>query len=276
VAADLYIAEAGMTLRPQLFRVYGALRDRIAPGLLYSQRLYERRLAEILPPDADWLDLGCGHQVLPAWRGTAEAQLVARCRSVTGIDYDMPSLRTHRSVRRRVRGDISALPFADASFDLVTANMVVEHLDDPERQFREIARVLKPAGTFLLHTPNAYGYQTALSRVVPERLKGLLIRVLDSRSAADVFPTHYRANTDAAIADVGRRAGLSVARIQMVATDAVFAVVPPLAALELAAIRLTLSDRLRRYRSDIIATLEKPADAASGVRPADRVASICG
>jgi ubiquinone/menaquinone biosynthesis C-methylase UbiE len=246
-----------MIARAQLFRIYGALRDRIAPGLLYSQRLYERRLAEILPVGADWLDLGCGHQVLPSWRAAAETELVRRCRSVTGIDFDHPSLLKHRSVRRRVRGDIGALPFADSSFDFVTANMVVEHLDDPDRQFREISRVLRPGGTLVVHTPNLYGYQTAISRFVPEFMKGGLIRLLDSRSAADVFPTHYRANTDAAIAEVGRKAGLDVVKIQMVATDAVFAVIPPLAAIELAAIRATMTDRLRRFRSDIIATFQK-------------------
>jgi SAM-dependent methyltransferase len=263
VAAGLNTDEAGMSLRTQLYRVYGALRDRIAPGLLYSQRLYERRLDELLRPGADWLDLGCGHQVLPSWRGQAEAALVARCASVTGIDFDLPSLVRHRSVRRRVRGDIGALPFADGSFDVVTANMVVEHLDQPDRQFAEIARVLRPGGLLLLHTPNALGYQTRLSRLVPERVKGLLIRLLDSRPAADVFPTFYRANTDEALAGVGGRAGLAVVRMQLVATDAVFAVIPPLAALELAAIRLTLRPRLRRYRADIIATLQKPAPRAA-------------
>src|SRR5439155_7421146 len=174
---------------------------------------------------------------------------------------DLPSLQHHRSVRRLVRRDISALPFADRSFDLVTANMVVEHLGDPEQQFREVARVLRPGGSFLLHTPNALGYPTMLGRLVPERVKGPLIRALDSRTSSDVFPTHYRANTGRRVTEVAERAGLTVVGLKMVATDALFAVIPPLAAIELLTIRLLLTKPLRRFRSDIIAVLEKPKKA---------------
>src|SRR5437762_12878798 len=103
-----------MALRDKLFGIYGRLRDAIVPGLRYSQHFYERRLAEMLDPSVDWLDLGCGHHVLPLWREDAERKLVAGCRSVTGIDCDQPSLKRHRSIRRLVRGDIGALPFREA------------------------------------------------------------------------------------------------------------------------------------------------------------------
>ena len=219
-----------MLSRFKLFEIYGALRDRIAPGLRYSQHFYERHLAETVSPMLDWLDLGCGHRVLPDWRRSAEQEIVSRCRSVTGVDADLPALRKHRSIRRLVQGDITSLPFADASFDLVTANMVVEHLPCPETQFREVARVLRPGGMMLVHTPNALGYGTIMSRVVPGALKKIIIRVLDSRTSEDVFPAHYRANTRARLAGVAREAGLTLADTRMVATDALFAVVPPLAA----------------------------------------------
>src|SRR4051812_40974401 len=114
-----------MSIRPALFSIYGRLRDAIAPGLRYSQHFYEQQLAAAAAAESDWLDLGCGHRVLPEWRGAAERAIVARCRTVTGIDYDLPSLVKHRSMKRRVRGDIGSLPFKDGSFDLVTANMVV-------------------------------------------------------------------------------------------------------------------------------------------------------
>jgi SAM-dependent methyltransferase len=256
-----------MPLRSKLFDIYGRLRDAIVPGLRYSQHFYEQRLAGAVSKDVDWLDLGCGHRVLPEWRGAAEQGIVRGFGSGTGIDYDMPSLARHRSMRRLVRGDIASLPFRDGSFDLVTANMVVEHLADPERQFREIGRVLRPGGVFLLHTPNALGYSSMVGRLVPESVKHALIRVLDSRRPEDVFPTHYRANTPGRLDAVAAGAGLRLERCSLIATDAMFAVVPPLAAMELALIRVLLTRPMRRFRPNIIATLRKPAAAASARLP---------
>ena len=177
-----------MSFHVHLFDLYGRLRAAIVPTLRYAQDYYQRRLEDALASDVDWLDLGCGHRVLPEWRPDAERALVAKCRSVTGIDYDLPSLQQHRSFNRLVRGDIGALPFRDESFDLVTANMVVEHLANPAGQFAEIGRVLRPGGTLLLHTPNARGYRTILGRLVPEVLKRPLIWVLDTRPGARCFP----------------------------------------------------------------------------------------
>ena len=45
--------------------------------------------------------------------------------------------------------DAEALPFADASFDLVIGHAVLHHIPDLERAFREFARVLAPGGTLL-------------------------------------------------------------------------------------------------------------------------------
>jgi ubiquinone/menaquinone biosynthesis C-methylase UbiE len=255
-----------MPVRDHLFRIYGWLRDRIAPGLRYSQYFYERRLETLLRADVDWLDLGCGHHILPLWRGEAERALVERCRTVTGIDYDLTSLTRHRSVRRLVRGDISWLPYRDESFDVVTANMVVEHLRDPEEQFREIARVLRPGGLVLLHTPNLLGYSTVLNRLFPAWLKRTVIRTLDGRSPDDVFPTFYRANTARRLATVAESAGLPVDSVQMVGSDPMFAVIPPLAAIELVALRVLLTRPFRRFRIGIIAVLRKPANGAPVAR----------
>jgi ubiquinone/menaquinone biosynthesis C-methylase UbiE len=56
------------------------------------------------------------------------------------------------------------------SVDLVTANMVVEHAEDPAALFAEVDRVLRPGGSFLVHT-NSSGYTTRLTKLIPEGLR---------------------------------------------------------------------------------------------------------
>ncbi len=45
------------------------------------------------------------------------------------------------------------LPFTAASFDLVCAFDIVEHVDDDQTVLQEIARVLRPGGTFVVSIP---------------------------------------------------------------------------------------------------------------------------
>lgn len=53
------------------------------------------------------------------------------------------------------RVDLEQLPFDPASFDLVIANHVLEHVADDAAALREIARVLAPGGQAILQTPYA-------------------------------------------------------------------------------------------------------------------------
>ncbi len=239
------------------------MRKVVAPKLKHAQALYEEVLKENVGPETTWLDLGCGHQVLPFWREEEEKRLVGNCKMIVGMDYDLPSLRKHRSISRKLKGDITDLPFKDRSFDLVTANMVVEHLAAPDQQFKEVSRVLKPGGVFIFHTPNALGYPSIMTRLVPGVLKDKLIYLLDGREEEDIFDVHYKANTRKAIDSLSRAAGFGVAKIEMIVSDAVFAVVPPVALPELVSIRILMTKPFKSLRTNIIATLKKEPDEAA-------------
>jgi ubiquinone/menaquinone biosynthesis C-methylase UbiE len=76
---------------------------------------------------------------------------------IVGTDLSLTMLRR---ARRRLKSDrpslvvadLSALPFADESFDGITCGYVLEHLPDPAVGLAELARVLKPGGRMLLLT----------------------------------------------------------------------------------------------------------------------------
>jgi len=55
---------------------------------------------------------------------------------------------------RIVHGRGEALPWKDESFDLVTCQQVLEHVDDIELVIREMIRVTRPGGRLFVSTPN--------------------------------------------------------------------------------------------------------------------------
>jgi SAM-dependent methyltransferase len=63
-------------------------------------------------------------------------------------------------------GEITAPPFADGRFDLVTAFDVIEHVVDDRRVFAELTRVLKPGGRLIFSVPLHAAHWTAFDDCV--------------------------------------------------------------------------------------------------------------
>jgi SAM-dependent methyltransferase len=94
------------------------------------------------------LDVGTG-------RGDLAHGLQEMGYEVEALDID-PSLCEHPDLMPTQRDLMDGLPCDDASFDIVTATEVIEHMEDPFKVIREFHRVLRPGGVLLLTTPN-YG-----------------------------------------------------------------------------------------------------------------------
>ena len=137
--------------------IYWKTRALLVPELENSQVEYSRRVRAAIDEHHRWLDVGCGHGVLPAWLDRRQPPIDVAGKFAVGIDADRGALEKHNLFTRRVEGNGETLPFGDGSFDLITANMVLEHVRDPASLFKEVARVLGPGGLFLIHTPNARG-----------------------------------------------------------------------------------------------------------------------
>lgn len=80
------------------------------------------------------------------------------------------------------RGEITALPYADDRFDLVTAFDVIEHVENDGRVFCELTRVLKPDGYLIFSVPLYPAYWTTFDdyvgharRYEPAALQALLV-----------------------------------------------------------------------------------------------------
>jgi SAM-dependent methyltransferase len=245
--------------RSACHRLYRTARSIIAPQLKYSQTIYESVLDAYTGKGKDWMDLGCGHQLLPPWRHEQEKRLAADASTLIGFDYDLAALRKHRTIVNRVCGDASNLPFRDGSFDLVSSNMVFEHLREPKEQMTEIFRVLRPDGRLIFHTPNALGYAVIIARVIPGRIKKKLACYLQDRKEEDVYPAFYRINSVSSIERLAVRIGFRVREIRLIVSTPDLVMIPPLVIFELLLIRVLMTRWLRPFRTNIIAILQKPA-----------------
>lgn len=102
-----------------------------------------------LPPDADILDVGTSTG--------ANLQLLRDLgfTRITGLDQSPVAIQfcAGRGFGEVRLGDACALPFPDASFDLVLATDIIEHVDDDLRALGELRRVLKPGKPLLLTVP---------------------------------------------------------------------------------------------------------------------------
>jgi SAM-dependent methyltransferase len=76
-----------------------------------------------------------------------------------GGELDQEYIDRHPWVRQRlilVRLDVTAMPFADNTFDLVICNHVIEHVPAWEALAQELHRVVRPGGIVYVATPNIY------------------------------------------------------------------------------------------------------------------------
>jgi SAM-dependent methyltransferase len=70
------------------------------------------------------------------------------------VDISAPALEQLSARGGHVTlGEVTALPFTDARFDLVCALDIIEHVDGDNEALSELSRVIKPGGTLLISTP---------------------------------------------------------------------------------------------------------------------------
>ncbi|RPI54844.1 MAG: class I SAM-dependent methyltransferase [Chloroflexi bacterium] len=117
-------------------------------------RWFVARRAAAMVPAGHAADLGCG----PGYLVVKLAQ-VAPGLHVTGVDLADEMLVEAERVARRSglqdradfkQGDVAQLPFPNGSLDLVVSTLSLHHWTDPVGVLDEIARVLRPGGSFLV------------------------------------------------------------------------------------------------------------------------------
>lgn len=99
--------------------------------------------------------------------GAAAGQLIARFRTEFNTeswacDYTDTLMELPDQKVDIADLNLERLPYADGSFEVVTATEIIEHLENPRAFLREIARVLRPGGLCIISTPNVLNLNSRL------------------------------------------------------------------------------------------------------------------
>lgn len=118
--------------------------------MLYKPHILDA-LAAAHPLRGRVLNAGCGEGSYCPWLEAFDG--ITR---IDNVDVSIASsFRAHHPDPRHYQetASLTALPFADASFDAALCTEVIEHIEDHQQAVAELARVLKPGGMLIASVP---------------------------------------------------------------------------------------------------------------------------
>lgn len=157
------------------------------------------RVRSLVSQGAEVIDFGAGRgewldDTSDVRRGLRNLSDIAT--QIVGVDVDEAVLANPYLSQAVVIDGREPVPLPDRSADLLIADFVLEHVDDPAWLGRECARLVRPGGWFCGRTPSRKGYVALASRMAPNSLHTtLLARLQPARRPEDVFPTRYLLNS---------------------------------------------------------------------------------
>lgn len=156
-------------------------------------------------------------EVGPGPDNQTSAYLSARSRRLDGLDID-PRARSNGELDNVFIYDGGRFPIADESYDLVVADYVMEHVEEPSLMLREIYRVLKCKGAFVFRTPNIFHYVSLVSHFTPQSFHVATANKVRNRTGdvLDPYPTFYRFNSERSIRAIAEQAPMRVEKLRFV------------------------------------------------------------
>jgi SAM-dependent methyltransferase len=113
-------------------------------------------------------------------------------------------------------GFCNDMPFLESnSIDVAVSNNVLEHVEEPNTFLKEVQRVLKPGGLYVVKTPNIYHYMALISTITPNWFH-VFYNKLRGVPAEDIFPTQYKINCKKDLYDHAKKAGFTVQEFRLV------------------------------------------------------------
>jgi glycosyltransferase involved in cell wall biosynthesis/SAM-dependent methyltransferase len=132
--------------------------------------------------DKEVLDIACGE-------GYGSYVLAQAAKSVVGVDIDRPTVdrasRLYSSDRLTFApGSCTAIPAADAAFDVVVTFETIEHIAEHDAFLAEVRRVLRPGGLIIISTPDRDVYSPPGKEPNPFHVFEFTLKEFDEKLSA--------------------------------------------------------------------------------------------
>lgn len=160
------------------------------------------------------LEIGCGIGIDGCYLASHGAGYHALDHSIASLALARRNFGRRGLAHRFANGDATALPFPDASFDVVISSGVLHHVPDMAAACQEVVRVLRPGGRFRGMLYHRASYHYALVHWAVRPLVWLLLRTPGGGALARRLPRKFRE-----IYEICEQHGFSARRILSASTD---------------------------------------------------------
>jgi SAM-dependent methyltransferase len=173
------------------FQKYFPRIKRRFPDYKFSWEIFTDIILEQARRETYWLDIGARNNILIEEQPGYNFAL--------GLDIEKPAKFYTGENSSFGLASIYEIPLKDNSLDFITSRYTFEHLEFPEKALHEILRILKPEGVFLMQTTNKYNPFIVIARLIPFRIKKMILRILFKDNPSGTYKTYYRINRPSAI-----------------------------------------------------------------------------
>lgn len=206
---------------------------KLLPNITYNQFFYEKLLEQNINSSSVWLDAAGGFRILPWESKQLEKALFKKAKEVVAVDIEFDTIRKHGTIRKLIVADLQKLPFKNDYFNVITLNVVLEHLKNPSLVVKELVRVLEKRGKIIVHMPNKYGYISFAALLIPAELRKLMHYKLLKYPAGNYHDLYYRCNTKYALNQVMKKYSMRNLYFEYKNTNLFFYFFKPLLFLEI-------------------------------------------
>jgi SAM-dependent methyltransferase len=223
------------------------------PGWIDGTEEFHRLCAATISGAKKILEIGAGPS-------NPTTRFLSTLGEVHGLDPD-PLVRDNDALTTAAILEDRRFPFPDACFDACVSNYVLEHVADPAAHLREVARVLRPGGSYVFRTPNRFHYVALVARATPHWFHALVANWLRNQPAEahDPYPTAYRCNSRGAVKQLAETSGFEVTELRMIEKEPSYAMVSRALFLALLAYErlVNATPAAADLRANILAVLKK-------------------